>query len=211
VNNANFAEIFSRVQNIFPIHDSLLKQEDKEKLLQQRALVVWMVGLSGSGKSTLARALENTLYQEGYLTQILDGDNLRSGVNSNLGFGSADREENIRRAAEVARLFADCGVVAICSFISPTERLRAMARDIIGEDRYFEVFVNCPLEVCEQRDVKGLYARARRGEIPDFTGISAPFEEPAEAGLVLRTDLNTLPDCHDSLVTAVMNRIRYPN
>ena len=197
------------MQNIFPIHESLLKTEDKEKLLGQHSLVVWMVGLSGSGKSTLARALENTLYAKGFLTQILDGDNLRGGINSNLGFGETDRTENIRRAAEVARLFAGCGVIVICSFISPTNMLRAMAREIIGEEKYFEVYVNSPMEVCEERDVKGLYARARRGEIPDFTGISAPFEEPAGAALELRTDLNSLEACSQTLAEAVMKKIRY--
>ena len=207
--NANFAEIFKSVQNIFPIHESLLKTEDKEKLLRQHSLVVWMVGLSGSGKSTLARALENTLYAEGFLTQILDGDNLRGGINSNLGFGETDRTENIRRAAEVARLFAGCGVIVICSFISPTNLLRAMAREIIGKEKYFEVYVNSPLEVCEERDVKGLYARARRGEIPDFTGISAPFEEPVDTALELRTDLNSLETCSQMLAESVMKKIRY--
>ena len=172
-------------------------------------MVVWMVGLSGSGKSTLARALENTLHEKGFLTQLLDGDNLRTGVNNNLGFSKEERLENIRRASEVSKLFMNCGVVTICSFISPTHEIRKMSREIIGADKYFEVFVNSPLEVCEQRDVKGLYAKARKGEIRDFTGIDAPFEAPENPALELRTDINDLQTCHDLLVNSVLEKITY--
>jgi adenylylsulfate kinase len=196
------------LEHIYPIFDSILKKEDKEKLLKQKACVIWMIGLSGSGKSTLARALENSLYEKGYLTQLLDGDNLRVGINNNLGFSPDDRKENIRRAAETAKLFTNAGVVTICSFISPTEEIRSMASEILGED-YVEVFIDCPVEVCEKRDVKGLYAKARRGEIPNFTGISAPFEEPKAADIKIDTANYSLEESHQQLVQEVLNRINY--
>ena len=162
-----------------------------------------MVGLSGSGKSTLARAVENTLHQQGKVTMLLDGDNLRTGVNNNLGFSESDRVENIRRAAEVAKLFANCGLITICSLISPTERIREMAREIIGDD-YFEVYIDCPLEVCEERDVKGLYAKARRGEIKDFTGISSPFDIPTSPDLSVPTYRQSLEESHQLLVDKIL-------
>ena len=145
----------------------------------------------------------------GYLTKLLDGDNLRSGINNNLGFSDEDRTENIRRAAEVSKLFAQCGVVTICSLISPTAAIRSMAREIIGSDLFFEVFVNCPLEVCEERDVKGLYAKARNGEIKKFTGIDAPFENPAEPSLEIRTDLHSVEECQAQLLDNILPRIKF--
>ncbi|MGB3183203.1 MAG: adenylyl-sulfate kinase [Cyclobacteriaceae bacterium] len=196
------------LENIHPIFDTILTRRDKEALLKQRSKVIWMVGLSGSGKSTLARALENELHNKGYLTKLLDGDNLRTGVNNNLGFSTEDRRENIRRAAEVSKLFAECGVITICSLISPTSEIRAMAREVIG-DQYVEVFVNCPLEVCEERDVKGLYAKARKGEIKDFTGISSPFEPPASPDIELRTDIHNLADSSRQLIESVLPVISY--
>jgi len=196
------------VEHIYPIFDTLLKREQKEKLNQQRAVVIWMVGLSGSGKSTLARSLENNLFEMGHLTKLLDGDNLRSGINSNLGFTDEDRTENIRRAAEVSKLFADCGIVTICSLISPTAAIRSMAREVIGEELFYEVFINCPLEVCEQRDVKGLYAKARKGEIKKFTGIDAPFENPIEPSLEIRTDLHSIEECQAQLLDEILPRIK---
>ncbi|MCL4154499.1 UNVERIFIED_CONTAM: hypothetical protein GTU68_057996 [Idotea baltica] len=177
-------------------------------MLKQHALVVWLVGLSGSGKSTLATSLENALHQMGYLTQILDGDNLRSGINNNLSFTEADRIENIRRAAEVSKLFANCGVITISSLISPTQEIRDMAREIIG-DRYIEVYVNCPIEVCEARDVKGLYQRARKGEIKNFTGIDSPFEAPKNPDIEIRTDINTIEYCHNQLVEQLIGKIKF--
>ena len=195
------------MDNIFPIFDTILSAKDKEKLINQKSLVVWILGLSGSGKSTLARGLENDLHQRGYLTQILDGDNLRSGINSNLSFSDKDRIENIRRAAEVSKLFANCGVVTICSLISPTQEIREMAKSIIGEDKYFEVFVNCPIEVCESRDVKGLYKKAREGELKNFTGIDSPFEEPKNPDLEIKTDVNSIEDCHNQLVENIISKI----
>jgi adenylylsulfate kinase len=173
------------MNNIFPT-DKILQRTDKEKLLGQKGIVIWFTGLSGSGKTTIAIALEKELNAKGLLTQILDGDNIRTGINNNLGFSDADRSENIRRIAEVAKLFVNCGVITICCFVSPTEEIRNTAKKIIGEKDFIEVFVNTPLEICEQRDVKGLYAKARKGEIKDFTGIDAPFEVPVSADVELK-------------------------
>ncbi|MDF2457183.1 MAG: cysC [Cytophagaceae bacterium] len=190
------------MENIHPIFDQVLERTSKEALLNQKGLVLWFVGLSGSGKSTIAKALERELHQAGKLTMLLDGDNLRTGINNNLGFSEADRKENIRRAAEVAKLFAGNGIITICSFISPTEEIRQMAKEIVGKD-YFEVFINCPLEICEQRDVKGLYQKARKGEIKNFTGIDSPFEHPTHPFIEVRTDLKSLDDCKDDILRAV--------
>ncbi|MCG8319104.1 MAG: adenylyl-sulfate kinase [Cytophagales bacterium] len=195
------------MENIHPIFDQILGKKDKEKLLDQKGIVIWMVGLSGSGKSTLAKSFEKYLHENGKLTQILDGDNLRTGLNADLGFTEEDREENIRRVAEVARLFANCGVITICSFISPTESIRAMSRRIIGDDIYHEVFVECPIGVCETRDVKGLYAKARKGEIKNFTGIDAPFENPAAPSLTINTELKNLEDCLQEMIDFFIPRI----
>ena len=174
-------------RHIHPIADRLLQRADKEALLGQRGCVVWMTGLSGSGKSTIAIGLERRLHGEGIFTQVLDGDNVRTGINNNLGFSEADRTENIRRIAEVAKLFSGTGVVTICCFVSPTLAIREQARTIIGAEDFIEVFVDTPLEECERRDVKGLYAKARAGEVKDFTGISAPFEAPEKPDVRLET------------------------
>jgi adenylylsulfate kinase len=175
-------------ENIHPIFAQLLQRSDKEKLLQQKSVVLWLTGLSGSGKSTIAKGLEQALHQEGILTKVLDGDNIRSGINNNLDFSTEDRTENIRRIAEVAKLFLNCGVVTICSFVSPTYRIREIARNTIGSNDFYEVYINASLEVCEQRDVKGLYKKARAGAIKQFTGIDAPFEAPQTPAIVLKTD-----------------------
>jgi len=174
--------------NLFPT-DKILQRSDKESLLKQKAIVIWFTGLSGSGKTTIAIALEKELNKRGLLTQILDGDNIRVGINSNLGFSDADRIENIRRIAEITKLFVNCGVITICCFVSPTEEIRNIAKTIIGESDFVEVFVNTPLEVCEQRDVKGLYAKARKGEIKDFTGITSAFEAPKNPAIEIKDDL----------------------
>ena len=187
--------------NIYPIYDRMLKREDKEKLLGQRGVMLWFTGLSGSGKSTVAIALERALQDRGLLCRILDGDNIRSGINANLGFSAEDRRENIRRIAEVGKLFVDTGIITIAAFISPTEEIRQMAENIIGQDDFKEIFVSTPLEVCEQRDVKGLYARARRGEIPNFTGISAPFEAPEHPALSLDTSKLSIEESVKKLLT----------
>lgn len=193
--------------NIHPIFDTTLKKEDKESLLNQRGMVIWLIGLSGSGKSTIARGLENKLHQEKVLTQILDGDNLRTGLNHDLGFTDGERVENIRRTAEVARLFANCGLVTLCSFITPTEEIRKMASQIIGEG-YFEVYVSCPLEECEARDVKGLYNKARNGEITGFTGIDSPFEEPLEPQLILDTQKENIEESVENIYREIIDRIK---
>jgi len=197
------------VNHIHPIFDKILQREDKEAQLKQHSIVIWMVGLSGSGKSTLAKALEKDLHDRGFLTTLLDGDNLRTGINNNLGFTEADRTENIRRAAETSKLFAACGIITICSLISPTEEIRLMSKSIIGDTDYFELFVNTPIEVCEQRDVKGLYKKARAGEIKNFTGIDSPFEHPAAPSLEVRTDLHNLEECLQQILTAILPKITY--
>lgn len=176
-----------KATNIYPIFNRMMSRDDKEQLLRQRGMMLWFTGLSGSGKSTVAIALERELHSRGLLCRILDGDNIRSGINNNLGFSAEDRVENIRRIAEVGRLFVDTGIITIAAFISPNNQLREMAAEIIGKDDFVEVFVSTPLEECEKRDVKGLYAKARRGEIKNFTGISAPFEAPEHPDITLDT------------------------
>lgn len=176
-----------KATNIYPIFDRMMSRNDKEQLLNQRGMMLWFTGLSGSGKSTVAIALERELHSRGLLCRILDGDNIRSGINNNLGFSAEDRVENIRRIAEVGRLFVDTGIITIAAFISPNNQLREMAAEIIGKDDFVEVFVSTPLEECEKRDVKGLYDKARRGEIKNFTGISAPFEAPEHPDITLDT------------------------
>lgn len=173
--------------NIYPIFDRMLSRADKEALLGQRGVMLWFTGLSGSGKSTVAIALERELHRRGRLCRILDGDNIRTGINTGLGFSADDRRENIRRIAEVGKLFVDTGIITIAAFVSPTRELRQLACDIVGADDFLEIYVSTPLEECERRDVKGLYARARRGEVKDFTGISAPFEAPEHPALALDT------------------------
>lgn len=181
--------------NIFPIHHQLLDRSSKEQLLQQRAKVLWFTGLSGSGKSTIANELERALQAKGHLTVLLDGDNIRAGINNNLGFSEEDRTENIRRIAEVAKLFVNAGVITICCFVSPTVALRSLARQIVGADDFVEIYVNTPLDICEQRDVKGLYAKARRGEIKDFTGVNAVFEEPVNPEISLAAGNIAVDEC----------------
>lgn len=193
--------------NIHPIFDKTLQRTDREKLLHQRGIMVWFTGLSGSGKSTLAIALERELYNRGHLCQILDGDNIRSGINNNLGFSEADRTENIRRIAEISKLFVNCGVVTIAAFISPTHAIRRLASDIIGAEDFLEIFVSTSLEECEKRDVKGLYQKARRGEIKDFTGISSPFEAPERPYLNIDTSQHTLEESVNLILSAILPKI----
>lgn len=182
------------MSNIYPIFDQMLSREDKEMLLGQKGVMLWFTGLSGSGKSTVAVALERELHRRGRLCRILDGDNIRTGINANLGFSEADRKENIRRIAEVSKLFVDTGIITIAAFISPTEEMRQMAAEIIGRNDFKEIYISTPLEECERRDVKGLYAKARLGEIKNFTGISSPFEAPVAPALSLDTSRLTLQE-----------------
>jgi adenylylsulfate kinase len=190
-NNAIFAvpnQYITESMELFFSDKKPIGRSDKEHWLKQKAKVLWMTGLSGSGKTTIGLALEKELYKRGFLVMLLDGDLVRTGINNNLKFSVEDRKENIRRIAEVSKLFVNCGVVTINCFISPTDEIRAMAKKIIGKDDFLEVFISAPLEICESRDVKGLYAKARTGEIPEFTGISSPFDIPPDPDLVLQTD-----------------------
>ena len=194
--------------NIYPIFDRMLSRQDKEELLKQHSVMIWFTGLSGSGKSTIAIALERELHKRGLLCRILDGDNIRSGINNNLGFTEADRIENIRRIAEVSKLFVDTGIITIAAFISPSNDIREMAANIIGKDDFLEVYVSTPIEECERRDVKGLYAKARRGEIKNFTGISAPVEAPAHPALTLDTSALSLEESVNKLLELILPRIQ---
>ncbi|MFL5765111.1 MAG: adenylyl-sulfate kinase [Bacteroidia bacterium] len=194
-------------KNIFPT-GSMLQRADKERLLEQKGVAIWFTGLSGSGKTTIAVALEKELHKKGLLTQVLDGDNIRTGINSNLGFSDNDRVENIRRIAEVAKLFVHSGLITICCFVSPTKEIRDNAKTIIGETDFIEVFVNTPIEICEKRDVKGLYAKARKGEIKDFTGINAPFEAPAAPAIELKTGELEVEESVGKIINYIEKRIK---
>lgn len=186
--------------NIYPLTE-MLPRAAHEELLGQKGQLLWLTGLSGAGKSTIALAIERELHRRGRLCRLLDGDNIRAGINKGLGFSAEDRKENIRRIAEVGRLFVDTGIITLCSFVSPTKELREMAREIVGTDDFKEIYVSTPLEVCEQRDVKGLYARARRGEVKDFTGISAPFEAPEKPALALDTSRLSVEECVNQILS----------
>ena len=194
-------------ENIHPIFEQLLQRGEREKRLQQRSKVLWLTGLSGSGKSTIARFLEWKLFEEGFFPQVLDGDNIRSGINNNLSFSPEDRRENIRRIAEVSKLYLHSGIICINSFISPTFAIRAMAKEIIGADNFLEIFVNAPLEICEERDVKGLYKKARNGEIKGFTGIDAPYEAPQTPDLEIRTDQMSIEEATEQLLAFIRPQI----
>jgi len=196
-------------ENIHPNFDQLLPRDSKELLLRQRSKVLWLTGLSGSGKSTLAKELENVLHKKGFLVMVLDGDNVRTGINNNLGFSDEDRKENIRRIAEVAKLFLNCGVITICSFVSPTMDIRNLAKGIIGSEDFIEVYINTPIEECERRDVKGLYAKARRGEIKDFTGINAPFEAPIKPDLEIKTSNKKVEENTSELLNHLLPLIQH--
>jgi adenylylsulfate kinase len=192
-------------ENIYPISEQMMSRADKEALLCQRGVMVWFTGLSGSGKSTIAMGVERELHKRGILCRILDGDNIRAGINSNLGFSSEDRMENIRRIAEIGKLFVQTGVVTLACFVSPTNDVRRLAREIIGEEDFKEVYVSTPLEECERRDVKGLYARARKGEVKNFTGISAPFETPENPTLEIDTSCLSLEESVRRVVDMVVS------
>jgi adenylylsulfate kinase len=194
-------------ENLHPITDRLLKRSDRESITRQRSKVIWMCGLSGSGKSTLATALEKRLYAEGKLVYVLDGDNIRTGLNSGLGFSDEDRSENIRRIAEVSKLFADAGLVAINSFITPNASLRAMAREIIGKEDLIEIYVKASFETCMKRDVKGLYAKAEKGLVPQFTGKDSGFEEPEDSDLVIDTEAQSVEQSLDALFDFVFPQL----
>ena len=189
-------------ENIYPI--SMMTRQDKEQLLHQRGMMIWFTGLSGSGKSTVALGAERELHRRGILCRVLDGDNVRMGISAGLRFTEEDRRENIRRIAEVGKLFVETGIVTLAAFVSPTNELRQLARDIIGNDDFREIYVSTPLETCEQRDVKGLYARARQGEIKDFTGISSPFETPLHPDLCIDTSVLPLEESVRQVVNLII-------
>lgn len=181
-------------------HHSVVTREDREKLLKQKGVVIWFTGLSASGKSTIAHTVEEKLYDRGILTYVLDGDNIRHGLNKNLGFSPEDREENIRRIGEVSKLFADAGIITMTAFISPYRADRDKARKLHEPGRFIEVFVDAPLSVLEERDPKGLYKKARAGQIPEFTGISAPYEPPENPELHLDTSKMTVDECANLVI-----------
>ena len=186
--------------NVYSVFDKILSKEDKEKKLNQKAITIWMTGLSGSGKTTIASGLEKRLHQLGYLTQVLDGDNIRSGLNSNLGFSDEDRSENIRRIAEVAKLFSQLGIITLVSFISPKIALREKAKSIIGSSDFTEVYVEASFETCAARDVKGLYAKVKAGKIKQFTGKDSAFEPPSNPSVVtVNTESKDISECSKSL------------
>ena len=184
----------SMSNNIHPDFKGILQRSEKEAFLRQKAKALWMTGLSGSGKTTLAQGLEKMMYSKGFLTQILDGDNIRAGINNNLGFSDEDRTENIRRISEISKLFLDCGIITINCFVSPTIAIREQAKGIIGTNDFIEIYINTPIDICEARDVKGLYAKARKGEIQDFTGVNAPFEAPENPNLEIDAAGSSIED-----------------
>lgn len=191
---------------IYPIKTKV-SVEERRRLMGQKPKLIWFTGLSGSGKSTLAVQLEAALHAQGFKTYLLDGDNIRSGLNKDLSFSDDARVENIRRISEVCKLFLDAGVILLSAFISPFQADREQVKNIVGEENYIEVFVDTPLEVCEQRDVKGLYKKARAGVIPNFTGISSPYEKPSNPDVVIETDKLNVEASLDVLMTAIVPRI----
>ncbi|MFT4771612.1 MAG: adenylylsulfate kinase [Cryomorphaceae bacterium] len=197
-----------RDNNIFTIYDEVVQRGEKEGLLKQNAVSIWMTGLSGSGKTTIAKIVERKLHEQGRLVQLLDGDNVRHGLNKNLSFTEEDRTENIRRIAEVNKLFNECGIITLNCFVSPTVAIRKMAREIIGTDSFHEVFVNTPLHICEERDVKGLYKKARSGEIKNFTGIDSPFESSTDPELDLQTENKTAEESANELLNFISTKIK---
>ena len=197
-------------ENIFPHFDQMISREFRENRLGQRSKVIWLTGLSGSGKSTIGLALEKRLFEENFVAQLLDGDNIRSGINKNLGFSEEDRKENIRRIAEIAKLYLSSGIITINSFISPTAETRNIAKEIVGDGDFLEIYINAPMATCESRDVKGLYKKARAGEIQGFTGVNQAYEEPENPALELRTDLLSVDEAVDLLFTFLKKHIILP-
>lgn len=193
--------------NLYPI-ETKVSAAARERLLKQKAQLIWFTGLSGSGKSTLAVRLEAHLHASGFKTYLLDGDNIRSGLNRDLSFTDEGRVENIRRIGEVSRLFLDAGIIVLSAFISPFQADRDQVRKIVGPEHYFEVFVNAPIEVCEQRDVKGLYKKARAGEVSNFTGINSPYEVPRHPDITINTHEQSIEQSIDALAALVEPRIR---
>lgn len=197
----------SNLDHIYPVFDKMLPRDAKEKLLGQRGAVIWMYGLSGSGKTTLANLLERRLHEKGKLVKLLDGDNIRSGLNSNLGFSDEDRIENIRRVAEVAKLFADSGIITVTSFITPNNELRDLARGVIGNEDLLEVYIKASFKTCAKRDPKGLYAKVAAGKVKQFTGKDSAFEEPSLPDLVIDTEELSEDEALEQLLSAVIAKV----
>jgi adenylyl-sulfate kinase len=197
------------LNNLFPF-ESKITRADRFRLLNQKPKVIWFTGLSGSGKSTLATRLEFQLYSQHFKTYLLDGDNVRVGLNKDLDFSDDSRKENIRRIGEVSKLFLDSGLVVLSAFISPFEEDRNQVRTIVGTDNFLEVFVDCPLEICEERDIKGLYKKARAGEVKNFTGITSPYERPLHPDITISTHLQDVNESQSRLIEYIVPRISYP-
>jgi len=202
-----------RVRNISNIfwHQSTVTKKDRQKMNGHKSLMIWLTGLSGSGKSTVANTLQNQLYNEGVHVYLLDGDNLRHGINNNLSFSEEDRKENIRRTAEIGKLFVDSGIVVLAALISPFEEDRNQARKLFDPNEFVEVYVKCPIQVCETRDPKGLYKRARKGEIQQFTGIHVPYEEPKDPEITINTNKLSIDECVGEIKSYLYNKIRLKN
>lgn len=186
-------------------HEHKIRREDREKVLGQKGVVLWFTGLSGSGKSTIANEVSYKLHKIGKLSYVLDGDNIRSGINKDLGFLPDERDENIRRISEVAKLFADAGIITCVAFISPYRKMRRFCRELLGPDRFFEIFCKASINTCEKRDPKGLYKKAQAGLIKDFTGVSAPYEEPEKPEIIIDTEKNSV----DESAEIVINKLKY--
>lgn len=201
-----FIIIWSELEHLYPI-TSQISRKKRQAIYGQKSVVIWFTGLSGSGKSTLASALEVALFNEGYRTYLLDGDNIRTGLNKDLAFTDEGRNENIRRIGEVSNLFVDAGVILLSAFISPFRADREQVKNIVGEENFIEVFVDCPLEICEKRDVKGLYKKARAGEIKNFTGIDSPYEAPEDPAIVVPTHIVPLKEAVEELMEFLKDRI----
>jgi adenylylsulfate kinase len=190
-------------------HHYKITQEGRKSLLNQNPVILWFTGLSGSGKSTLADRVEQELFSKGFKTYLLDGDNIRHGLNQNVDFSAEGRKENIRRIGEVAKLFTDAGIITLTAFVSPFREDRLLVRNLVKKGEFIEIFVSCPLKICETRDVKGLYKKARAGEIPDFTGITSPFEEPVNAEITVQTDKMDIEECVELILQKILPAVTY--
>jgi adenylylsulfate kinase len=192
------------MDNLFSTNHELIPKTEKEKLLKQKGICLWLTGLSGSGKTSIAKAVAVKLHNKGFITKVLDGDNIRLGINMNLSFSVEDRMENVRRTAEISKLFVDCGIVTVCCLVSPKKNMRTLAKEIIGAENFYEIFIATSLEDCEIRDTKGLYKKARSGKLLNFTGISSPYEEPIGPSLYIPTNQKNIDESSEILYNFVL-------